>query len=58
MTLLIIVDNFKKRDQEYLFINSDYSSKNDYYYYYYIRGLEQSLVAAKTLQKTKIQETI
>ena len=29
-----------------------------YYYYYYIRGLKQSLVAAKTLQKTEKQETI
>ena len=29
-----------------------------HYYYYYIRGLKQSLVAAKTLQKTKIEETI
>ena len=26
--------------------------------YYYIRGLKQSLVAAKTLQKTRIQGTI
>ena len=27
-------------------------------YYYYIRGLEQSLVAAKTLQKNEIRGTI
>ena len=27
-------------------------------YYYYMRGLKQSLVGAKTLQKIKIQQTI
>ena len=27
-------------------------------YYYYIRGLNQSLVAAKTLRKTKLKESI
>ena len=28
-----------------------------YYYHCYIRGLEQSLVEAKTFQKYKVQET-